>query len=700
MSGFICGINFKLTTMKKVLPQIILLLLIYLGIFYTVGDWDPNMLKVQLIMGRSSPDQIPKNSEAAKIINDIKSDSTKMNWEYTKNLLFDEEYTQVYKLKDSIILHTINASEADSIAILNVLGKAQNIIPELNIIYKNDFNDEGTYHAYTNNTQSLNSESLFYIHFEKVNQDNAMWSLFEDDKISGFFTGFNEFYFDNLDNEGFTEPDFPDTKGNYKYLRAGLTYNLSNKSTPAQNLHHIEYGIFRLLGNILSKYNAKLKSKYTMNRFRYPLNDMNNFSGILNGNSTDPDIFFLQKLYITDFKDQFQEYMYDTYPWPYALNFLNKNKAKNIALSLVSIIGMIVIFLALSIFKRINCIHPILSYIIPIFTFWTFYLALDWLYKYLTDMNFSNTYETNFIFVLFGIGVSLISGTVLYFFEKASYLRNNFTIGLLLKVFLTCFILSAPLILSVQLTSENLDELLYSEFFISFIIPVLFLSLGRGIIIYLDHYSENLIREKDLELSVLKEKNTFSQLRLLQAQINPHFLYNSLNSIAGLAHKDADKTEQMALSLSDLFRYTIGQKKSNTASIVEEVDMVERYLEIEKIRFGDRLDFIIEVDPDLKNLEIPRFILQPLVENAIKHGTSKLKEKGIIRLNISSIDNKIILSVYDNGPDFPDGLLSGHGLQSVSDLLDLNYGEEASLNWENLPHKKIEIRLPKTLKNE
>jgi len=105
----------------------------------------------------------------------------------------------------------------------------------------------------------------------------------------------------------------------------------------------------------------------------------------------------------------------------------------------------------------------------------------------------------------------------------------------------------------------------------------------------------------------------------------------------------------------------------------------------------------VAVDPDLEKHEIPLFLIQPLVENAVKHGISKNEDGGSIGLKISKEQNEIKISVSDNGPDFPEGLVSGHGLQTVFDLLSLTFGDKASLNWTNTPKKMIIITIPETL---
>ena len=217
------------------------------------------------------------------------------------------------------------------------------------------------------------------------------------------------------------------------------------------------------------------------------------------------------------------------------------------------------------------------------------------------------------------------------------------------------------------------------------------LAFGRGLLIYLNHYSDNLLKQKDVELSQLRALHSQAELKTLQAQINPHFLYNSLNSIASLAYISAEKTEKMALSLSDLFKYAINRKGKKISTVKDEVEMVQNYLEIEQTRFGDRLEFVIDVEEAVLLEEIPMFILQPLVENAVKHGISKIEEQGKIVLQILKTNKGIEIKILDNGPDFPEGLVSGHGLQTVYDLLRLTYGEKALLKWQNTPEKSIII---------
>ena len=133
---------------------------------------------------------------------------------------------------------------------------------------------------------------------------------------------------------------------------------------------------------------------------------------------------------------------------------------------------------------------------------------------------------------------------------------------------------------------------------------------------------------------------------------------------------------------------------------VEEVDAAIAYMDIERIRFGDQLQFNTELYESLYDYLIPRNIIQPLLENAIKHGISKLKTPGKIKLRIIQNEDMVEIAVFDSGPGFKDGSISGYGLQSIFDILKLTYNEKASLNWENTPEKRVWISIEKVALNK
>jgi hypothetical protein len=202
------------------------------------------------------------------------------------------------------------------------------------------------------------------------------------------------------------------------------------------------------------------------------------------------------------------------------------------------------------------------------------------------------------------------------------------------------------------------------------------------------------ISEQEYQLLNLEKLKTKAQLNALEARINPHFLYNSLNSIAGLVHQDPDKAEEMTIQLSKLFRYTTGRNEGHHHSVAEELEIVKSYLDIEQMRFGNRLQFSIDVIPDLLEMKIPRFLLQPLVENAIKHGISQLLESGKIEIKIEQKGEMIQFTIHDNGPAFKEEVGGGYGLRSIKDKLNLIYGEKALLSVQNNDYKAVIISLP------
>jgi sensor histidine kinase YesM len=206
-----------------------------------------------------------------------------------------------------------------------------------------------------------------------------------------------------------------------------------------------------------------------------------------------------------------------------------------------------------------------------------------------------------------------------------------------------------------------------------------------------------LLKKKAKELETLKLKDQLMQAQLdaLHAKINPHFLYNSLNSIAGLALTDVHKTRKMAISLSKFFRYSINRENSNLTTVKEEMEMAETYLEIERVRFEERLNYEFFIEPGLEEFMIPRFILQPLVENSVKHGLKGDLKELFIGIHACYEGNKLSLSVQDNGMPFAENFEPGYGLKSVYDKLDLLLPGKYEVALYNSPKKQVKIIIEK-----
>lgn len=226
----------------------------------------------------------------------------------------------------------------------------------------------------------------------------------------------------------------------------------------------------------------------------------------------------------------------------------------------------------------------------------------------------------------------------------------------------------------------------------------LFMAVIVGTIVYVnsvqrDKYELEL-KESEFKLAKLNQLKTNAELQALQSKINPHFLYNALNSITSLIHDKPNEAEEMTIKLSKLFRYSLNTQEVNFASLSEEIEIVKLYLDIEKIRFQHKLAINMEVPNNLLNIKIPRFLIQPLVENAIKHGINKLKDLGEITLKCSLQNQNLHVSIHDNGPKFDTEYQAGYGLQSTFDKLTLLYGDDFELNINNGTYKEVLIILP------
>ncbi len=190
------------------------------------------------------------------------------------------------------------------------------------------------------------------------------------------------------------------------------------------------------------------------------------------------------------------------------------------------------------------------------------------------------------------------------------------------------------------------------------------------------------VQEKERQEERLKALATEAELKALKAQINPHFLFNTLNTIAELIHADSDKAETTVERLAEMFRYVLNGSERGLVSVEEELAFLDDYLEIERVRYGDRLRITREVAPEALDLLVPSLVLQPLVENTLRHG---LAADGSIDLGITihTDGTRAVIAISDRGPGMPAdhkiGQGPGHGLYNVDQRLRKTYGETFGL---------------------
>jgi two-component system LytT family sensor kinase len=194
------------------------------------------------------------------------------------------------------------------------------------------------------------------------------------------------------------------------------------------------------------------------------------------------------------------------------------------------------------------------------------------------------------------------------------------------------------------------------------------------------------LNEARVRQAALQEQLAHAQLAALQMQMHPHFLFNALNSVAELIHEDTHAAERMVTQLSELLRIYMRSGETQEISLAQEIDFLRRYLEIQKLRFEERLAVRIELDPGTETALVPSLILQPLVENSIVHGIADREQGGLIAIYASLHGASLELRVADNGPSLPerghDPIVEGRGLGNTRVRLEHLYGEEQDFSLE------------------
>lgn len=193
---------------------------------------------------------------------------------------------------------------------------------------------------------------------------------------------------------------------------------------------------------------------------------------------------------------------------------------------------------------------------------------------------------------------------------------------------------------------------------------------------------------KEAEISKLE-----ASLKILQAQINPHFLFNSLASIQSLIQEEPRKAEKTLTAVSEMFRYSLRRWKKDLIKLTEELDFIKRYLFIEEMRLGNKLDIIWDIDKSLLNCLIPPFFVQPIVENAVKYGIMEQGE-GRVKISLKEKDDKLNIAVSNTGIARI-RLIPDHSLYNIKKRIEVIYGTEGFFKVKNNGEVKIEISIPK-----
>lgn len=290
--------------------------------------------------------------------------------------------------------------------------------------------------------------------------------------------------------------------------------------------------------------------------------------------------------------------------------------------------------------------------------------------------------------ILFGIGVTHIQR---YLFIKMGWLDLRlFPLipRLLVSSFLSATVMTALLMGVDQLINmgAGVEKIEFSRVLIN-IISLWILVMFWNAIYFTYHFFQK-SRNQEITNLELEASKTESELKNLRSQLNPHFLFNSLNSIRALVDLDPVKAKKSITTLSTLLRQSLVFGKENLVPLEQEISLAKSYLELEKIRFEERLDVKWNVDNQFSNFQVPPFTLQMLVENAIKHGISNLKEGGEVVISVYMEGENVIVEVVNSG-NLKKVTDLGVGIQNIKQRLALQYGNKASFTLEEANGKVI-----------
>jgi two-component sensor histidine kinase len=208
----------------------------------------------------------------------------------------------------------------------------------------------------------------------------------------------------------------------------------------------------------------------------------------------------------------------------------------------------------------------------------------------------------------------------------------------------------------------------------------------------------NLSRERDLRASQLQTRLASARLEALKMQLHPHFLFNTLNSILPLVFRDRDAASRTVVRLADLLRLSLQNETSDLLPLRKEIELLQVYLEIQQTRFQDRLTVELDIAPDVSDALVPNLILQPLVENAIKHGIAARPGAGRVEVRVRRQgESRLALVVKDDGPGPPEGGRRGGGegvgLRNTRDRLELLFADDHEFSFRGVPGRGCEVAL-------
>lgn len=296
----------------------------------------------------------------------------------------------------------------------------------------------------------------------------------------------------------------------------------------------------------------------------------------------------------------------------------------------------------------------ILDYFVNVFFLVSISFGLKQVFNKKINLNDFKLWEILKIFFMF------IVAALLYYFALISY-----------NYMMLTYVYKRP-----EVLDHPTQQAAYQIVFVIAMCLLFFLwTIFYTIIKSTEQLKNSMVEKAKLE-STLKE----SQLNALKGQINPHFMFNSLNNIRGLILENPEKSREMITRLSEMLRYSLTKNDINAITLEEELEVVDNFIAISKIQFEERLVFVKEIQPETLKMQIPPMVIQLLVENALKHGIANIKNGGEVKLATKISNDNLIIEVVNSGKLMIDKNSTQLGLQNIKERIALLYGNLASFS--------------------
>lgn len=305
-----------------------------------------------------------------------------------------------------------------------------------------------------------------------------------------------------------------------------------------------------------------------------------------------------------------------------------------------------------------------------------------------------------------GLFIGISTTSLMRWYLKRNIQFNDFGLNEIVKI-IAAFLVTVALFGTMNYAFGHLyakfgpsfteTELQYFKNYDGFWIQVInaFFMIGAWLVTYLVIKLLLKLNKDRIERLELNTNLKQAQLNTLKGQINPHFMFNSLNNIRGLMLEDVEKSREMLTKLSEMLRYSLTKNSVNGIAVEEELEMVENYIALSKIQFENRLQFHKKIDLEALQIQIPPMIIQLLVENAAKHGISNLKDGGKIGLNIEKHGDRLEIIVANTGELKISKGSTQLGLKNIRQRLKLLYGDKASFGLNEIADEVVaSIKIP------